>query len=223
MDTTLTGTVREQIPVGPYVYLRLETAGGETWAAVAAAPVTTGRSVTVYNAMAMDAFTSPSLQRTFDRIWFGSLTPNGGAPGTAGTPSAAPAPAGPPPAPIGDASAGSGTPPVVDAKVGRIARAAGDDARSVAELWAQKDRAAGWTVSVRGVVVRYNAGVMGRNWLHLQDGTGDVRAGTRELTVTSSATAAVGDTVTVTGRVSVNKDFGAGYRYGVIVENATVR
>lgn len=215
----LRGMVREQLAVGPYIYLRLETAGGEEWAAVAAAPVETGQQVTVYNAMLMTGFASKTLERRFDRIHFGSLTPPGQ------TPPPAPAPAGAMPAGAagGPPSGETGTPPVVDARIGPIARATGDGARTVAELWAEKGRAAGWTVTVRGVVVRYNAGVMGKNWLHLQDGTGDVRAGTRELTVTSSATAAVGDTVTITGRVATNKDFGAGYRYALLVENATLR
>ena len=70
--------------------------------------------------------------------------------------------------------------------------------------------------------MKYSAGIMGRNWIHLQDGTGDAAAGTNDLTVTSSATTAVGDTILVQGSVAVDKDFGAGYRYAVIVEDASV-
>ena len=80
----------------------------------------------------------------------------------------------------------------------------------------------GESVTVRGQVVKVNNGIMGRNWLHLRDGSGDAAEGTHDLTVTSDETAAIGDVVTVTGTVAVDKDFGAGYRYDLIVEDAAL-
>ena len=71
--------------------------------------------------------------------------------------------------------------------------------------------------------MKYSAGIMGRNWIHLQDGTGDAATGTHDITVTSSDTTAVGDIILVEGTVAVDKDFGAGYRYAVIVEEASVK
>jgi hypothetical protein len=70
--------------------------------------------------------------------------------------------------------------------------------------------------------VKFNGGILGRNWLHLQDGTGDATQGTHDLTVTTDATAAVGAVVTVTGTLVVDQDFGAGYIYPILLENATV-
>jgi hypothetical protein len=61
---------------------------------------------------------------------------------------------------------------------------------------------------------------MGKNWIHLQDGSG--QQGTNDLTVTTSGTANAGDTVVVAGKLSVDKDFGYGYKYAVIVEDAQV-
>jgi len=58
--------------------------------------------------------------------------------------------------------------------------------------------------------------------LHIQDGTGDRTLGTHDLTVTSDGIAAVGDVVTITGTVAVDEDFGAGYIYPVLIENASV-
>jgi len=104
-----------------------------------------------------------------------------------------------------------------------VARAEGSDGRTVAELYTQKSELSGKTVALRGKVVKYSAGIMGRNWIHLQDGSGDATAGTHDLTVTSNDTAAVGDTVLVQGTVTVDKDFGAGYFYAVIVEEASVQ
>ena len=61
---------------------------------------------------------------------------------------------------------------------------------------------------------------MGKNWIHIQDGTGD--AGANDLTVTTDVTANSGDTVLISGTLSLDKDFGYGYAYGVIVEDAEV-
>ena len=69
-------------------------------------------------------------------------------------------------------------------------------------------------------MVKFNANILGTNWIHIQDGTGE--KGMNDLTVTSSQRVKVGDTVVIRGRVTVEKDFGAGYKYDVIVENATV-
>lgn len=61
---------------------------------------------------------------------------------------------------------------------------------------------------------------MGKNWLHLQDGSGV--EGTNDLTVTTTTTVKVGDVVLVNGVVSVDRDFGYGYSYDVIIEDAEV-
>jgi hypothetical protein len=92
--------------------------------------------------------------------------------------------------------------------------------KSVAELYAEKDSLSGKKVTVRGKVVKFSASIMGKNWIHLQDGTGG--KDTNDLTVTTSATAAVDDTVVVTGVIAADKDFGYGYKYDVILEDATV-
>ena len=203
----VSGTIVEQIAAAPYVYLRLETANGEAWAAVSEAKLSNGSPVTVYNAVLMERFESKTLKRTFDQIYFGSLE----APDAASTMDGA-----------GAAPASVGTPPAADAKVGKIDKAIGANARTIAELWSQKDALAGKSVSIRGQVVKYNPGVMGKNWIHLQDGSGDAAEGTHDLTVTTMDETSVGATITITGTVRTNKDFGAGYSYVLIVEDAKV-
>ncbi len=120
------------------------------------------------------------------------------------------------------AAAGQGTPKPTDVKVEKVPKASGADARTVAELHAQKAALKEKTVSLRGKVVKFNAQIMGKNWLHLQDGSGDPKIGTHDITVTSADTVKVGDLVTVRGTVRLKKDFGAGYAYEVIVEDAKV-
>ena len=132
------------------------------------------------------------------------------APGNATTPPAAPEGAMP-------ASASHTSAPTVNAT---IAKATAANAYTVAEVWAQKESLVGKSVTIRGVVAKYTAEVMGKNWIHLQDGSGDPAKGTNDITVTSLDAAAKGDTVTVSGTVRTNTDLGAGYSYAVLVEDA---
>lgn len=98
--------------------------------------------------------------------------------------------------------------------------AAQEKARTVADLYKNKATLAGKTIRVQGKVVKANNGIKGYNFLHLQDGTG--AAGTNDLTVRSKQTANVGDQVVISGVVVVDKDFGAGYFYPLILEEATI-
>ena len=95
-----------------------------------------------------------------------------------------------------------------------------DEGYTVAEVFEKKDDLEGKSVRVRGKVVKFSAGIMGKNWLHLQDGTG--AQGTNDLTVTTQLSASVGDTVLIEGTMATEKDFGFGYFYDVIVEEAAV-
>ena len=100
-----------------------------------------------------------------------------------------------------------------------IAKAEGG--KTVAEVFAEKDALAGQPVTFRGKVVKANPDIMGKNWLHVRDGSG--AEGTNDLTITTAGTLPnVGDTVVVTGNVSLNKDFGMGYAYDVLIEDAQV-
>jgi hypothetical protein len=213
----LTGKVLERIDASPYCYLRIQTARGEVWAAVPEAKIEKGTEVTVVNPMVMNNFESKTLNRTFAEVFFGTLAPAGGA---AAMPAAAPMAM--PGAPAGGPQGKSGAPVVPKEVVSAVAKATGADAQTVAEVWAKKGSLKEKSVTVRGKVVKYNPGVMGKNWLHLQDGSGDAGKGTHDLTVTSQDPAAKGDVVTVKGTVRVDKDFGAGYIYAVIVEDAKV-
>ncbi len=197
----ITGPLQEQLSAPPYTYLRIKTSTGDVWAAVPETKLEAGTTVTVINPLRMANFESKSLQRTFDEVWFGTLPSSSAAASTM--------PAMPPQA----------TAPMV---VGTLAKATGADARTVAEVWAQREKLAGKSVTIRGVVVKYTAEVMAKNWIHLQDGSGDPAQGTNDITVTSLDASAKGDTITVTGTVRINMDFGAGYSYAVLLENAKV-
>lgn len=205
----VSGKVLEVKNVKDFTYLRLMTPGGESWAAVFKAEVKTGDSVTIENAMTVQNFESKSLKKTFGKILFGKLrgTNNGAAHSSA----------------LGSSfsvSPGRKPEPVVAEP---IAKASGANAMTVAEIVAKAAGLKGKPVLVRGKVVKYNAEIMGKNWIHLRDGSGSAADGTDDILVTTKDKAAPGDVVTVKGTVNVNQDFGAGYAYKVMVEEATLQ
>jgi ABC-type glycerol-3-phosphate transport system substrate-binding protein len=107
-----------------------------------------------------------------------------------------------------------------EVEVGQVAKAEGG--QTVAEVYEQKATLAGSKVTVRGTVVKLNPGIMGKDWLHVRDGSG--AEGTNDLTVTTTSKPLpnVGDLVLIVGTVSLDKDYGMGYQYPVIVEDAAV-
>jgi hypothetical protein len=93
---------------------------------------------------------------------------------------------------------------------------------AIADVWARRNALAGKQVTLSGKVVKVNNQIMGRNWIHLQDGSGSTTDRTNDLTITTADSASLGDVITVTGVLGIDRDFGAGYAYGAIVENAKI-
>ncbi len=217
-DGRISGEVLEFQNVASYTYLKLKTDSGEEWAAVSKTPVQKGAKVSVVAPVLMRNFKSETLNKTFDRIYFGTLMPPGGESTAAGSP-----PAGVPGPGTAVAPHPGGMTPAADVGEIKVARAEGDSGRTVAEVYAQAAELAGKDVAVRGKVVKFNANIMGTNWVHIRDGSGTTDGKNVDLTVTTAETVAVGDEVLVRGKVAQNKNLGAGYTYAVIVEQATVK
>ncbi|MFY9329715.1 MAG: nucleotide-binding protein [Georgfuchsia sp.] len=208
LSASAKGEVLEVKDVESYTYLRLRTTNGETWAAVPKTSVKKGDKVTIENPMVMNNFPSPTLKKTFPTILFGTLGSAGGkAAGGAISPMAAHA-------------STTKTPDLGDV---HVAKATGANARTVAEVVAQGAKLKDKPVLVRGKVVKYNQGIMGKNWVHLRDGTGSAADNTNDILVTTLSVTKVGDIVTAKGVVHTNKDFGAGYSFKVLVEEATLQ
>jgi hypothetical protein len=207
----VTGTVLEATDAAEYTYLRLMTADGQVWAAVTQAAVEPGAEVTVAGGTWMEGFESKTLKRRFDRILFGALAGKGAAasrPGTGGVD-----------AMVHGAHAGVASAP---ADAGPIAVEKAEGGHTIAELYAAKATLRDQEVVVRGKVVKFNAGIMGRNWIHLRDGSGSSDERNDDLTVTTNDTVSVGEVVVARGKLTLDQDFGAGYSYAVLVEGAKV-
>jgi hypothetical protein len=206
------GKVVETTNTAGYTYVLVDTGAKKLWAAAPQFDVKVGDAVTVADGMPMPNYHSKSLNRDFDSICFsGGVTVNGDSPG-AGRLSGKLPPNHPPPA----NSAAKSTAAKVD--LTGIKRA--DGGQTIEEIFARKSKLAGKPIKVRGKVVKYNPMIMGRNWLHIRDGTGS--AGSDDLTVTTAGEAKTGDTVLVTGNVTTDKNLGSGYNYEILIENAKV-
>jgi len=92
-----------------------------------------------------------------------------------------------------------------------------DGCVKISELLANKKSYSGKVIKVKGQVTKYNPGIMGKNWVHIQDGS--EFEGGFDLTVTTDKPTSVGETITFEGKVILDKDFGYGYYYSVLMED----
>lgn len=212
-----TGKVTETMNASGYTYVQVDTGKEKFWAAAPEVKVKVGDSVLVPEGMPMPNYESKTLNRKFDLVYFvPALMVNGAAPaGMAGG-----MPEGHPPAAGMAGMPGAGGAPKVTAPADINLKGIKKADQSVADIFAQKAALAGKPVKVRGKVVKFSPEIMGKNWLHIQDGSG--QAGSNDLTVNTGSVAKVGDTVVVSGKLTVAKDFGYGYQYDVIIEDAQI-
>jgi len=200
----LSGKVVETMDSGGYTYVNIENAGKKTWVAVPRTKVTVGQNISFLPGAVMNKFQSKTLDRTFESIVF-----SGGVIGSEGTGATG--------------STGEHTPPkIITNKSIKVEKASGPDAYTVAEVHEKSASLEKKSIVVKGQVVKFSPNIMGKNWIHIQDGSGDPSKGTSDLLVTTKDSAKTGDIITVKGTLYRNKDFGSGYKYAVIIEEASI-
>ena len=199
-----------------YTYLKVREAAGEKWMAISRQEIEAGDVYYYDEGLQMTNFHSKEIDRTFEEIYFVSTistSPITGSENAMG----------------GMHGMGSmGAMPSMDSHQGKVEteksstismeKSAGEI--TVAQIFADREKFSGKEIELRGIVVKVNKEIMGKNWIHIQDGTGD--NGVFDLTVTSLDVAEVNDEVTLKGKITLNKDFGYGYSYDVIMEEATL-
>ena len=208
---TITGKVLEKLDGGGYSFFLLEGGGKKTWVAAPPTEGKAGDTLSFQPGFEMKEFKSKSLDRTFESIVF-----------TGGLASAETTADPDQLKKMAHEGHKQKDAPPVD-KAGKpldvtVARAAAPNGYTVAELYAKSAALNGREVAVRGRVVKVSRQIMGKNWVHLQDGSGDAARGTNTIVTTTQDIATVGDVVTATGKLAKDKDFGGGYQYSVIIE-----
>jgi len=200
-DGSINAVVQEVVQASSYTYLRVQVGAEENWLAVTKRDLEAGATVYYRPELQMENFNSKDLNRTFEKIYFVgtlSLKPLTAAP--SGQPAMSGRPAAQPNASISVEPAANGL--------------------TIAQVSEQRSELANKEVTVRGQVTKFNAQIMGHNWVHIQDGTTD--GNTIDLTITTNDQVKVGDVVTFKGVLVLNKDFGAGYSYDIIMEQAAL-
>ncbi len=212
------GKVLEVKDASGYTYIRLDNGSKDgIWAAIPKSDLKVGEEVTLQGGAVMENFTSKTLGKTFDKIIFASGVLRAGDKAAGDFASAAAAGSG-----AAAMSSGGSAGSIVPFKNLKITKATGPNAHTVGELYAQRKALNSKHIVVRGQVVKISKNIMGKNWIHIQDGTGNPMQNTHDLVITTQDVAAKGDIVTVTGVVEADKDFGSGYKYDVIIEQAKV-
>lgn len=194
------GVVQEVVQASAYTYLSVKEPDKVSWIAVTKREIAVGETVFFSGALEMKNFTSKDLQRTFETVYFVSQISTGSPPTVADKP--------------------AGTSPHAKTATEKLEISIEPAASgiSIGELFANRESYANKTVRIRGQVTKVNRAIMGKNWVHLQDGTS--HSGDYDLTITTLDDAAPGDVVTFEGTIVLNKDFGAGYAYELLMEEA---
>ena len=123
----------------------------------------------------------------------------------------------------GQNGGGGVTSPAASPEKISVTKAIGPNGFTIAEVYAKSAQLDKKTVLIRGKVVKVASGIMKKNWIHLEDGTGSSAKGTHDLVCTTKESAKVGDIITVSGVLAKDRDFGSGYKYKVIIENAVLK
>ena len=214
----ITGVVVETIDAAEYTYVSVNTGKATVWAASPKIALKKGDTVSFDPAMPMENYVSKTLKKTFPLVYFTDGIRAGGDRTLAkikmGNEGACPAQSAksphagvPSPSPAGVFDFSGITKP--------------SNSKTIVELFAQKKNLSGKKVTLRGIVVKANYGILGKTWLHLQDGTG--KDGCSDITVTTiDSKPKTGNVVLVEGTLATDKKLGHGYDYPVIVEDAKV-
>ena len=185
-----------------YTYLQVKGRGPAYWIAVTSSEIGVGESLTYQGGMWMEDFYSKELDRTFEKVLFLD--------GFEGMQAEAPSMGQMPGTTQGSVKTDK-LDIQIDSESGTV---------SIADLYRDPASFEGKTIRVKGEVAKFNAQIMERNWIHLQDGT--EFEGKYDLTVTSQQGFRVGEIITMEGILAVDRDFGYGYSYEILLEKATI-
>ncbi len=198
--------VKEVLQTVNYTYLKADENGTEIWVAIPLTQAEVGEKYFYKNGMEMLKFESKELKRTFDKVLF--LEGVSKEPITAENKTNQQG--------ENNQNMVQGKPFAAKTNIAKIEPVAGGI--TIAELFSKKDSYNGKTIKIRGQVVKFTESVMNTNWIHIQDGT--TSGEDFDLAVASNINTKIGDIITVQGKIILDKDFGSGYFYKVLLENA---
>lgn len=204
--------VKEVLQANAYTYLNVTENGTDQWIAVSKMDAKEGETYYYKDFMEMKYFESKDLSRTFESVYF-IQDLKSGIEGFQVMEQ--------PKMPEGHAAltGHEGKPTISKADV---AIEPVEGGITIAELFTNKEKYSGKKVLIRGKVVKTNFEIMDKNWFHIQDGTS--AEGKFDLTITSlEKEVNVDDILTFEGTIALNKDFGHGYKYEILLEDGVIK
>jgi hypothetical protein len=227
----LSGKVLETMDGGGYTYLLLKNGADKVWVAVPLFKAKVGQELTLRPGYEFKNFNSKGLNRTFDRVIFSAgvvdqdiqLSPSAlkMAHEGAKTPPSAAAAAPAKPSATGTLKNNAGK--KVPLSIQQVAKAKGPNSYTIAQLYAKRDKLEKKPIVVRGKVVKVSSRIMKRNWIHIKDGSGSESKKNNDIVVTSVDLPEEGDVITVKGTLYNRIDFGSGYRFELMVQDAKIK
>jgi hypothetical protein len=196
--------VEEILNTSKYTYLNVSEDGQMTWIAIPKKDVEKGGTYYYRGGLKKTNFKSVEHDRVFETLYLVSDVSKD--PGLADMQAG-----GNPHEKVGEAEPSLEQTTKLDPPPGGI---------TIAELFANRKKYEGQTVKIKGKCVKLNNMIMSRNWIHLQDGS--LKDKTTDLTVTTTENVPLGSIVSFQGKITLNKDFGAGYKYEILMEEATL-
>ena len=190
--------VIDKIPAKGYTYLQVSENKNDFWIAVPTMEVEIGETVYFSRYMIMQDFKSENIDKSFDEILFVEDARKS-------------------PTPQEMKNIHSG---VTSVDKQAITIEPIKDGKTIQQIFSDKSSLSGQNVKVKGKVVKFNKQIMKRNWIHIQDGTGTEKD--FDLVITSDDEVSVGEIIIAEGKVSVDKDFGAGYFFPVLIEDTKI-
>ena len=197
--------VEEVLPTSKYTYLNVNEDGVKSWIAIPKKDVEVGGTYYYRGGLKKTNFKSAEYDRVFETLYLVSDVSKDPSLGAGGGGMSS-----------GNPHGTSGGDEVVLEQKTKLDPPSGGI--SLAELFANLKKYEGQTVRVIGRCVKLNNMIMNRNWVHLQDGS--VKGSAVDLTVTTTENIPLGSVVSMEGKIALNKDFGAGYKYEIIMEEA---
>lgn len=198
----------EVLQTKQYTYINGKENGKYIWVAVTKIEAKIGAKYYFVGGLPMANFKSKELNRTFNEVLFAdNISTN---PSSANTTKGVETQS---PKIVSNGSAVPVEKENVKVKIGK-------GELTVASLWENKKNYAGKIIKLKGKVTKFTPGIMKKNWIHLQDGT--EFSGKFDLVITTAQTVKVGDEISAEGIINLDKDFGFGYFYNVIMEDAKI-
>jgi len=194
--------VEEILPTEKYSYLRVTEDGEDFWIAIPKSDVDKGGTYYYRGGLKKINFKSVEYDKVFETVYLVS--------GVSKDPSMSDISGGNPHQNLDNTAAAT-----TGNNVGPVAGGI-----TLAELLRNKKKYEGQTVKVQGRVVKLNNMIMNKNWVHIQDAS--LQAEKTDLTVTTTENVGLGEVVAFEGKITLNKDFGAGYKYEIIMEEARI-